>query len=256
MQKIFLYGFPVLALILVGSFLYLTRLKPVLSPVNSKLPAINTSNNSEPGAPVSKPPAADFSSLEASAIRFQGTIAKIEGQILTVNGRPIYNQTAQASNSAIQTGPFVNARVTVNSGIEIKRPSKIKSATASANVSLQDLKVGQLVLISSQTDLKGLKTAGFTAKTITLLPENTSIIIRGKIPAIYKNSFIVETPLRNYEIIITKETSIFTGNKDKIKKLTRADLKIGQDVIVNTEDDPMSAAQITAVKIELPSSSQ
>lgn len=253
MKKILLLAVPVLVLIVIGVMFWNKLKAPSLNitnaPLNKIFKSVSETSRSKSS---SQPPATDFSSLEQSANRFQGKIDKIEGQTLTVSGRALYNQTATTSSSPIQTAPFINARVIINSATEIQRPSKIKSATASAKLSLQDLKVGQLINIVSSSNLKGVKTAEFTAKTITLLPQTDNFLIRGKIAVIQEDNVVIETPFRNYEIFLAKETSIYTGGKNNTKNLSRTDLKVGQDAIVNTKDDPSSANQITASKIELP----
>ncbi len=250
MQKIVLILLPILVIALVLVFLFRAKILPFTS--RPTTPIINISGNQ-----LSAP---NLSALTQPVTRFQGKIEKVENQALVLTGRPLFDTPLESTSTAAQAILSMTTRVIINSATEINRisplPPSSASASSSTKISVQDLKAGQMVNILSSTDLRNLKTAEFTAKTITLLPSPQSTI-RGKISNVKSNAFALKTeatpavPIPNtkntipaqaaktYAVTITKDILIlaFSSKAEKQTNLTIADLKDNDLVTVFTEDN-------------------
>lgn len=204
-----------------------------------------------------------LSSLNQPIFRFRGKIEKIENQSLIINGEPILDLPFLATNSTAQATPKLTLQVLINSSTKINN-----SATNSAKLSLANLKTNQTVIVSSPTDLRNLTGNEFTADSIVLLSSPIASI-QGKITDIKNDILTINTTAipamtipdskviitaqvaKTYQIIITPDTNISTGDPLNPKSLTQKDLKIDQTILIFTEDDPIFTTQITAKSVEL-----
>lgn len=198
---------------------------------------------------------------------FSGKVEKIEGNTVSIFDE--YN----LPQSTIPTPP-ITYRVLVTDNTQInKRATFInylfKTITPAPQIKLtiKDIKIGQVVTVSSPVDLRTLKNNEFEA-TVIELPRISNMLI-GNVVNIVGNTLTVEafTPAndsipentatvspqkREFTITITQDTEVSRMNyQGKPEMLAISDLKKDIRVIVYTAEDVTKSQTLTALHIEL-----
>ena len=215
---------------------------------------------------------------------FSGIVDKIEGnrlfvsqkQTLTQNILPPVAMKASTLPSPLPTPKTVTVtyRVVTSDKTQISQSATfinylLKTVTPSpvAKLTIKDVKVGQSVTVSSQTDLRTLAGNTFEATTVNL-PQITNTL-NGKIVGLEENTLTLKafTPVtsmanpgsaapaapkeKEYRITITSDTEISRmDNQGKPEKLTLTDLKKDMQVTVYTAEDVTESQTLTALRIE------
>lgn len=211
--------------------------------------------------------------LTNPVVSFSGKIDNINGNIITVSQDMVFSQ----KNKKITYKASVNDKTIFSSPPNFipylfKQPTPA-SGSAIKQLTIRDLKVGQLVMIGTNTDLRSLNSDQFEATSISLLPNIT--FINGKITAINGGELTVRgvtiTPPtaiintqppkeKDYIIIVNPNTEIsgssapsvpYDPNKPpKPEKYALSDLKKDMQITVYSEENAETADKLTAQRIE------
>lgn len=262
MKKVLIIVLPILLLISILVYFFLFRFNQTL-PVSKNIQEPKVFN-------------AALASINQPVFLFEGRIEKINDQTLTITGEPILEIPVPASGSANQNVLKLTLQALVTSATEISNSSLTGTTTKTTKISLADLKINQIVIASSSTDLRGLKGNEFTAESV-MVRYIPVFSIGGKVMEIKDNVLTVQTfappsldksdsktppssaPEKTYQVAITRDTKYSALSSDyppKATSITKQDIKIGKDATVLTEDNPNSQTQITALSIILATDSK
>lgn len=182
-----------------------------------------------------------------------GTIEQINGDQLTIS-----EMAAKKATYKINITPETTITV-----IPPIIPYSVKIATPSANfkATVKDLKVGQVVNITSKSDLKKLILDQFEASSITASSQPIIIevtideVSEGQLIAIAGPPSVAET--KKYKILFNKGTeivrsAIFDDSTKPVKKsqLSASNLEPGRKIIVYTDSD-INSLTLNALKIDI-----
>lgn len=150
------------------------------------------------------------------------------------------------------------------------------------SASKQDIKVGSYIVATSPVDLRMVKTNIFETDTITIVDspnivntlsgvitelKNDSITLKAPVPAVYEAGKKNNPPLqeKNFVITIDPNTEISrmsfitteelkeqtpSSTEPKPQKLNVADLKVGMQATIYTDNDVLDTSSLTALRID------
>lgn len=200
-------------------------------------------------------------------LSFSGIVEKIEGNTVTITQKVMEQSQIVLPLAAVNTSPFptpksitITYHVLVTDKTQISQSAifinyLLKTVTPSpvAKLAIKDVKVGQSVTVSSQTDLRILAGNTFEAAAVNL-PQITSML-NGKIVGLEENTLTLKAfaPVTGgpFTITITQDTEISRmDNQGKPEKLAISDLKKDMQVTVYTAEDVTTSQNLTALRIE------
>ncbi len=229
----------------------------------------------------------DILYLTSPVTNFSGVVDDIAGNTVTVS-QTIYYQPYQMgitppTPNNPSTGPItpistsivkkLTYRVTVGPNTQISRPEAMviylfpsppaggfPTSLTSPKLTISDIKKGQNITISTNTDLRTLADNRFTAVNIRLPPiVNT---LTGKIVAIAGNTLTVKAREITYQVTVTANTEISRFNPmvtlpspqqpapHQPEKLSLTDLQPNMQITVYTNQDVTATQTLTALRIE------
>lgn len=230
---------------------------------------------------------------------FNGRVDKIEGNSVFVSQQITLNQPFAGGPATAEAGkgvpsPFptpiskvLSFKVNLTPNTQISRPSafipyiaRLVTPAPPSKLSVQDIKVGQLISISTNTDLRTIATDTFEATSIQLPGVQNNL--QGTISRISGNIIIMKaissqppamgtTPQPpkelEYTVTTTSTTEISrykqmappnpgevltppTTQTSQIEEFKLEDLKVGMQIIVFAAEDVVSTQKLTAMRIE------
>lgn len=207
--------------------------------------------------------------LTSPVYSVSGKIEKISGKTVSITvDRTIGTASIPSMPGTESEKPkAINFEVVVEDGTQISQPIDSIAAlpTADANsqntpqMTINDLKVGQVINVMSKTDLR-LGGTKFNAQSITLAPKMRSTY--GQISAISGNTVTVKSfsaaGEQSYILTITNKTTISSQQLNpeplkapKVEELEVSDLKVGMSVNVTAESELMAGTAVNATKIDV-----
>lgn len=196
-------------------------------------------------------------------------VTSFTGRVEKIDGNSIWT-TSTSLSLPITYHVFITDRT------EIDRPPvyvnyllKTASSSAFINLTIKDVRIGQMITVTSQTNLRVLKGDAFEATMIDL-PQAANVI-NGTVVRIEKGVLTLNVPLasasatingREYRITVTKDTeisrmplNISTKRGDgplliPAEKLAFSDLKMNMQVVVYAAQDVSEYNELTALRIE------
>ncbi|MFA5932527.1 MAG: hypothetical protein WCV81_05260 [Microgenomates group bacterium] len=238
------------------------------------------------GAPLLQSTSPNVLYLTNPVLSFSGKIESIKENTFTVSQEMILNQAVSLQTNPNQTTKAQTKKITYqvlvtektmiiqstnNVPYLLKQTTSLASPSATSNkLTNKDLKTGQYITVTSNTDLRTLLGNQFEANYISITPNIFSII--GKINKINGNeisvlgtanpaAFPTSTNLqaskeKEYTIIIDQNTeisgSIATNNPtipSKPEKYSLSDLKKDLQVMIYAEGDVNSNQKTTALRV-------
>jgi hypothetical protein len=217
-----------------------------------------------------KPLSPNILYLTSPVYSFSGTVEKIEGkaiyvsQKITENNLPFAPFPPNPNPSPFPTPKTVTLsyRVLISEKTQISKPPIFinylfitPTPTAEKKLSINNIKIGQTVTVTTNQDLRTLTSDTFEATTVSLPPIINTL--SGKVFEVKKDILIVKafTPQspneRDYQIKITKDTEISRiGTNGKPEKLSLEEIKKEMGVIVYTDEDVTQSQKLTALRLE------
>lgn len=242
--------------------------------------------------------ASDILFLTSPVNSFSGKVTKVEKDVIVLTQKmmlpvsfnpPPIIATGNAATPAPLPTPVskdITFRIRIGSQTQISRPPAfvpylLISVTppVPARLSIGDIKPGQMVSVSTSTDLRTLSGNEFEASLINLPPIINTL--SGKITAAGDNAITLRAiPPRpndmsapaepakevDYRVRVTKDTEISryqpvpmgqtdpdpnsTPKAPTVEKLSLADLAADMQVIIYTDTDILGSNQFTALRIE------
>jgi hypothetical protein len=217
---------------------------------------------------------------------FSGKVEKIEGNVVSISSQYALLQTAPIAITVMPNQPPVMPtpqtktviyKLLVTDKTQINQPATfinylLKTVTPApqTKLTIEDVKVGQMIMVNSAVDLRTLKSNQFEATMINLPPINNTL--NGKIVKITNNSLtlkafapvaaVTDPQEKEYTIHITQDTeisrNIYSTNMNpeepptppKPEKLAISDLKADMQVTAYTSEDVTETQTLTALRIE------
>ncbi len=204
--------------------------------------------------------------LTSPIFSVSGKIDKINGKTLTVIVDKTMGVAAVPAMPGMEESKpkTMTFEVVVEDNTQINQPSDTGAAIPTpdgnnqSKLTVNDLKVGQMVSVTSKTDLR-LGGTKFTAETVSLAPKMRSAY--GQISAIAGNNITVKSFMngeQNYILTVTDKTTISRQQLSsdplkgpRIDEIAVKDLAVGMSVQVIAETELTADKAVNAEKIDV-----
>lgn len=197
-------------------------------------------------------------SLTAPVYSFSGQVQKIEGDTLvitqTIAAPPLApapgtdnNQTEKPKTISYNVKVSQSTNITRQAIVPVNAPVPASAsgiiAAPAASLSINDIKVGDLVSASTDQDLRTTSGNSFNALSISLAPAQTALM--GQVLKIEGNLLtVLGSPVgaalgmpvgpQEYRINLTDSTQISRRSGSRTSKINASDLKTGQQINITT----------------------
>lgn len=209
-----------------------------------------------------------------------GKVEKIEGNSVLISNQYTAPQTAPIAITVMPNQPpvmptpqvkTITYKLLVTDKTQISQPASnvdylFKTVTPApiSKFTIKDIKVGQMVTVNSNADLRTLKNNEFEAIEINLPPiantlngaivsvANNVLILKAFAPTTATTSEVAPSE-KEYAINIIQDTEISRMTSEeppKPEKLSLADLKTNMQAVVYTSEDVTETQTLTALRIE------
>lgn len=209
-----------------------------------------------------------------------GKVEKIEGNVVLISSQYAVPQTAPIAITVMPNQPpvmptpqikTITYKLLVTDKTQISQPASninylFKTITPGpiSKFTIKDIKVGQMITVNSNVDLRILKNNEFEAVEINFPPisntlngtivsvANNVLILKAFAPATSAISEVAPSE-KEYAINIMQDTEISRMTSEeppKPEKLTISDLKVGTQTTVYTAEDIIYSQTLTAMRIE------